>query len=314
MPSFGNLQLDVTGGPYLNIDKNIGNAYNQSTQPIQGILDPYQRGITDTVLTRNATNDLITAYGQGQRGRINEQFNTAASNAAGGLAARGFGGSSLQLTEAMGVERERALALGDLEDSIIGQRLGNSLNYANLIAQQTGKSGDASVSLMQALLGLRETRDDVNGGGGGGGGGGFNQSPSVGDGTSDVEDAYNALPPLTNPFLPGGGGGVSGGGTKSGGGGGGGGGSTGGGATTITNPFLPPGGGSNVTEGSETGKNYPPIPPTGPIPLIPGDKGPRLTPDIYKENQKRLDQASAEGRTTTFGHSLGGAAASGAAQ
>lgn len=297
MPSLGGTNDNlISQRPWLEVPKNIGSAYDASTQPIQGILDPYQRGITDTVLTRNATNDLLTAYGQGQRQRIDQEFSTRAANAAGGLAARGFGGSSLQLTEALGVERERQLARGALEDSIIGQRLGNSLNYAQLIAQQTSQSGDAQTSLMRTLLGLSQSSRAPNSSGGGGGGG---FGSSVGDGTNDVEDAYNKLPPLTNPFLPGGG--VSGGGTRSGGGGGGGGSSGGGGAgQTITNPFLPPGGGGNVTEGSATGKQFPPIPPTGPIPLIP-DQGPRLTPEEYAENQKRLAQAKAEGRTTIFG-------------
>lgn len=302
MPSLGGTNENlISQQPWLEVPKNIGSAYQKSTQPIQGILDPYNRGITDSVLTRNATNDLITAYGNGQRQQIDQDFATRANNAAGGLAARGFGGSSLQITTALGVERDRKLAQGNLEDRIIQQRLGNSLNYAQLIAQQTGQSGDASTSLMRTLLGLTQSTRAPNSGGGGGGGGG--QSPSVGDGTNDVEDAYNNLPPLTNPFLPGGGG-VSGGGTRSGGGGGGGSSGGGGGGQVITNPFLPPGGGGNVTEGSDIGKKFPPIPPTGPIPLIP-DQGPRLTPEEYAENQKRLAQAKAEGRTTTFGNYVG---------
>jgi hypothetical protein len=296
-PSTGASSSSGTTTPWLDIKKNVGGAYDQVTQPIQGILDPYQRGITDSVMTRNATNDLLTAYGQGQRARIDQEFETTANNAAGGLAARGFGGSSLQLTEALGVERERQLARGSLEDSIIGQRLQNSQTYAQLIAQQTGQSGDAQVSLMRALLGLNNSTQS-----GSGAAPPVNYLPGGGGGASDRMNPNIPYGPITRPgdqIADG----VTGGGQQAGGGGGGsgGGGSSGGGggSVSITNPY---GGdiGDGVTDGSEAGKNYDPVPPTGPVPLIPGDMGPRLTPDIYKENQKRQNQAEAEGRPVTY--------------
>lgn len=289
-------------------EKSIGSAYGQVTQPIQGILNPYQIGITDTVSTRNATNDLIQSYGEGQRARINQDFSTAANNAAGRLAGRGFGGSSLQLTEAMAVERDRNLALGELNDRVIGTQLGNSLNYAQLIAQQTGQSGDASVSLMRALLGLtNQTNSSASGGSSRSdgqnrnSGGGQQPTQPIDYGYQDYADGVS-----------GGGQQSGGGGGGSGGGGSGGGGSGGGGPAVISNPYFP-GDGDNVTEGSEIGKDWPAVPPTGPVPLIPGDKGPRLTPEIYAENQKRITEASAQGRKTVFGHSLGGNAAGAAA-
>jgi hypothetical protein len=280
--------------PYLDINKSVGGAYGQVTQPIQGLLNPYQLGINDLAAFRGKANSLLDAYGEGQRARIDQEFETTANNAAGGLAARGFGGSSLQLTEALGVERERQLARGSLEDSIIAQRLGSDQAYSQAIAGMTGQSGDAQVSLMRALLGLGTSSSSSSGslpggssGGGGDGGGydgGVGQPGQIDYGYKDIADGVT-------------GGGQQAGGGGGSGGGGSGGGSGGGGSVSITNPY---GGDLTVTDGSEAGQNYDPVPPTGPIPLIPGDMGPRLTPDIYKENQKRQNQAEAEGRSVTY--------------
>jgi len=68
--------------------------------------------------------DQLEGFGSGERARINQDFTDLSGTASARLEARGLGGSSLLPSVLSGVERERQLALGELGDRVIGQRIG----------------------------------------------------------------------------------------------------------------------------------------------------------------------------------------------
>ena len=103
-----------------------------------------------------ALRGVFAQAGQGAQRSINEAFGTLSKNVTGDLVSRGLGGSSLQLTGQLGVERERQSALGGLLDSLLGQQIqtqvGVSGNLSNLFQGAAGQQ----FNLLNALLGSNQ--------------------------------------------------------------------------------------------------------------------------------------------------------------
>jgi len=68
--------------------------------------------------------DQMQNAGAGQTAAINQQFNTLANNAQANFAQRGLGGSSGVPSVMSGIERQRALALAQLNDQLLMNRIG----------------------------------------------------------------------------------------------------------------------------------------------------------------------------------------------
>ncbi len=73
--------------------------------------------------TRNEQLQTLEKFGAGERAFIEQGFSTQLNNLLGRLETRGLGGSSVALTGGLASERERQLALGALNDRILGRRL-----------------------------------------------------------------------------------------------------------------------------------------------------------------------------------------------
>jgi len=85
----------------------------------------------------------LEGAGQGTRNVINENFDNLASSTQARFAQYGMGGSSGVPSVLSGIERQRALALGELDDQLITQRIG---------VQERGM--DRALQLQQIMAGL----------------------------------------------------------------------------------------------------------------------------------------------------------------
>lgn len=193
---FGDL-ASVFGGsnskPFLNLSKNFGDLFKQASG-----MGPNAQPAIDTYKNLGAElGGLFANYGAGQREQINKRFDTQQNNAMGSLAKRGFSGSSLASATGSAVTRDRSLALGDLEDQLLGQQIGAKQNVAQGLAGAQMGAADLNQQLIRSLLGLSEstsnngqaglgggggssgTRSGSSSSGGGGGGGGGSVSPGL---------------------------------------------------------------------------------------------------------------------------------------
>lgn len=155
-----------SSGPFLDLTRNFGDLFKQAEklgQNAQPAVDVF-RQLGDQL------GSLFQNYGQGQRQAINQRFDTEKNNALGSLAKRGFSGSSLAGSTGSAMERDRSLALGSFEDSLLGQRIGASQEVAKGLAGAHMGAADLSQRLREALLGLNKS-DSLTGGGGGSSGG-----------------------------------------------------------------------------------------------------------------------------------------------
>ena len=228
---------------------------------------------------RSRLDSLLNTFGEGERNRINQDFQIAANNATGGLASRGFAGSSLQIPAALGVERERSRALGTLNDQLLGKRIDADTGITNSISDLLFGSSNQATDLIGRLLGTGGIGSDSTSKdsppGGGGSSIGFNpDNPS-----SPPEDFLGRFPS---------GGGSFGGGSSGGGGGG------GTPPQVINNPFDQSGGAPPPPPPLPRGLKDPNGDPNDPNnwePLI--DKGPLQEPEKFAENQAELDRRQA---------------------
>lgn len=67
--------------------------------------------------------DLFQTYGMGQKAAVEQGFKTQFNNILGRLEQRGLGGSSLEGSALLGLEREKQLTLGQLEDQLLGRNI-----------------------------------------------------------------------------------------------------------------------------------------------------------------------------------------------
>ena len=274
------------------------------------IQNPLQEGaVQEQRDFRGRLDSLLNTFGEGERNRINQDFQIAANNATGGLASRGFAGSSLQVPAALGVERERSRALGTLNDQLLGKRIEADTGITNSISDLLFGSSNQATDLIGKLLGTGGIGSDSSSKGGGGGGGGSssigfnpdNPSPPPedflgrfpggifgggggGSFSSGGGGSSGSAPPqvINNPFFPddtgsSGGSGSSGGGGTSGGGGSGGGGSGGGGSAPPPRGLINPNGDPDDPD------NWGPL----------NDGGPIQDPGNFAANQAELDRREA---------------------
>lgn len=89
----------------------------------------------------------IGRLGGSQRQRINEGFDASLQSQLAGLSDRGLGGSTLAANLATGAERGKQTALTELEDALLGRKIGAT--------QQIGLAGlQQQQQLLLQLLGL----------------------------------------------------------------------------------------------------------------------------------------------------------------
>lgn len=87
--------------------------------------------------------DQLEGAGQGTRNVINENFQNLQNSTLARFARHGMGGSSGVPSVLSGIERQKALAIGELDDQLINQRIG---------VQERGM--DRAIQLQQLLAGL----------------------------------------------------------------------------------------------------------------------------------------------------------------
>lgn len=282
-----------------------------------GINDPQSQAIAQQQNLSDTTRGLLQGAGAGQRARINDQFDTAANNAAGVFNSRGFAGSSLNINAQQQVEGGRQSALTGLQDQLLGQKTDSEIANATSISDLLFGSANQATDLLGGILGSsgignfgssqdvsasRSRQNDVapgfSFGGSDSGPDSLSQNPL--DAARREQEAQRQR------------GGASGGIASGGGGGGGGGGQQGGGGSqTINNPFVPasPAFANDPTGQSEAG-----------VPLeeqeLEEDDGPLETPGEFNRNFERLKAreaaANANGSgapTNALAQSAGGTAA-----
>ena len=162
-PRFMMPDIPSVGRGFQELQGGIGS--NQLQQQAIG----EQRGLRGTL------DSLLSSFGQGERGRIEEAFGTASKNVSGALRSRGFAGSSLNLPGQLGVEREKELAVGDLQDRILGRRMDFETGISKNISDLLFGSSEQATNLLGGILGsggignVAQSTTSVPGGGGGGG-------------------------------------------------------------------------------------------------------------------------------------------------
>jgi len=82
---------------------------------------------------------LFDSYGNAQRTRINQQFDNQVAEQRSSLIDRGMYNSTLWNTTEAGIERERARALTDLEDSILERKVGLEDRQYTLKSEMRGR-------------------------------------------------------------------------------------------------------------------------------------------------------------------------------
>jgi len=290
------------------LSPNLKDAYQgfQKLQPGLMSNQLQQDAVGEQQGLRGRLSNLLDQQGQGERMRIDDAFQTAANNATGGLASRGFAGSSLNIPAQLGVERERNMAHAQLNDSLLGRRMGMESDVSKNISDLLFGSSEQATNLQAALLGAQgignfaesESQTAPKSGGSTGGGAGPGEVGS---------EAYDRFKDWSSQFSqPGGPDSRS-----SGGPGGSPGGGPGGSPSAIRNPYAgaPPKWSDGMSEGkwSSYQENFPegdPLNPEdekdGPIRLQ-GNQGPLTDREAFEKDMARLDRAQAEGRTAIVG-------------
>lgn len=104
--------------------------------------------------------DNLRGMGDQARRNINEQFNVNASNIGQSLASRGLGNTTIRQSMATGNERERARAIGELDESIRAQRLntdaslwGDSLGARQQIESQRAAAANEALNMRTQMEG-----------------------------------------------------------------------------------------------------------------------------------------------------------------
>ena len=92
-------------------------------------------------------------FGRGAENRIEGEFEVARNNAIGGLASRGFAGSSLTIPAETSVARDKALALGALQDNLLGRQIDATTGIAKNVSDLQIDAGKQRSQLLSGLLG-----------------------------------------------------------------------------------------------------------------------------------------------------------------
>ena len=265
------------------LSPNLEDAYQgfQKLQPGLMSNQLQQDAVGEQQGLRGRLSNLLDQQGQGERMRIDDAFQTAANNATGGLASRGFAGSSLNIPAQLGVERERNMAHAQLNDSLLGRRMGMESDVSKNISDLLFGSSEQATNLQAALLGAQgignfsQSASENNPPGGGGGGGG--SRAGEGEMTPEERSAEfrNRMQQMYGGNQQGGG---SGGGGASGGGGGG-----GAQPQAYRNPFVAQTPWKNDEERDEIAAQE-----------LVQDQGPENTPELFAKNKKILDAREAQ--------------------
>lgn len=106
---------------------------------------------------KDVTNQLLSnleGYGDSQRARINQGFDTASNNAMANLERRGLGASNLFGATQAQVEGERGMAIGDLEDQLLGRRTDLQAGRSSELSGYRNAEMDRNLQRRQAGVGL----------------------------------------------------------------------------------------------------------------------------------------------------------------
>lgn len=262
------------------LSPNLEDAYQgfQKLQPGLMSNQLQQDAVGEQQGLRGRLSNLLDQQGQGERMRIDDAFQTAANNATGGLASRGFAGSSLNIPAQLGVERERNMAHAQLNDSLLGRRMGMESDVSKNISDLLFGSSEQATNLQAALLGAQgignfsqsASENNPPGGGGGGGGSGASSGPTARESFDQWRQQFEQ-PGFRDQ-------GGSGGGGASGGGGGG-----GAQPQAIMNPFAAQTPWKNDEERDELASQE-----------LVQDSGPEQTPEKFAKNKAILDAREAQ--------------------
>lgn len=114
----------AAGGSFMDFDSSILKGLFGAFDIKKSKVDPFLQAALGTQL--GIGQELISSlegYGAGARAQVDQDFQTRYNNLLGQMEARGLGASSGVVAGGMGLERERQLALGGINDQIIGRRL-----------------------------------------------------------------------------------------------------------------------------------------------------------------------------------------------
>lgn len=297
-------------GPYTGSSKGQAKSTPELMLPDMGKVksgfDLFQGGMQNNELQRMAVDEqrglrgrldtLLNQNGAGQRARITDRFDTASRNATGALVKRGFAGSSLNLPAQTGVERERSMALGDLNDRLLQQRMGMESGVSKNISDLLFGSSEQGTNMLASILGsgrIGNTSESNSTGSTPNNNTGLGKGPSKDSGKQGRDEFNKWKSQFSQPS-------GSPGGSPSGSPGG----NPGGGPMQVQNPFFREPGGS-----PDYKMSFPDGDPLNPnkddegqkeIVLEP-DRGPVQTPEAYKRNQERLNNKRPD-QTVTWGN------------
>jgi len=267
------------------LSPNLEDAYQgfQKLQPGLMSNQLQQDAVGEQQGLRGRLSNLLDQQGQGERMRIDDAFQTAANNATGGLASRGFAGSSLNIPAQLGVERERNMAHAQLNDSLLGRRMGMESDVSKNISDLLFGSSEQATNLQAALLGAQgignfsqsATENNPPSGGGSSGGSKSSSGPTARESFDQWRQQFQ------QPGFREQGGGSGGGGASGGGGGG-------GQPQAYMNPFMaleggpPPAWESDEERDEIAGQE------------LVQDQGPQNTPELFAKNKAILDAREAQ--------------------
>lgn len=96
---------------------------------------------------------LLSQMGQGEATMINNQAQVAQNNLMGSLASRGLSGSNLSAIGASDIEQQRTNAFSDLQNQLLGRRVGAETGIADTISNVYANAGQGLSDLYRGLLG-----------------------------------------------------------------------------------------------------------------------------------------------------------------
>ena len=150
----------------LSRTEDEANAWSFSTEDFSSLADDLVASLRSAVEDFEAgVGSLPANYMQSRRDEINRKFDAEASVARAAWISRGLHNSTAWNGVSSGIERNRQIALTDLEDKIVGMKIDVYGKIATLKADIAGKVIDAATRLMEMkqkrMLGPTEIRNTV---------------------------------------------------------------------------------------------------------------------------------------------------------
>lgn len=150
----------------LSRTEDEANAWSFSTEDFSTLADDLVASLRSAVADFEAgVGSLPANYMQSRVDEINRKFDAEVSGARSGLVARGLYNSTVWNGVSSGIERNRQIALTDLEDKIVGMKIDVYGKIATLKADIAGRVIDAATRLMEMkqkrMLGPTEIRNTV---------------------------------------------------------------------------------------------------------------------------------------------------------